>query len=97
MNGEPVVLLKGADYEEALLLAALLAALVRARPAFHRTAAFFATRFSPAWVAAVAGRLAASVWLGFFAFRHVEYALDQELDVPLRRFFAVRASERAAP
>ena len=69
-------LLKGGDFEEALLLAALLAALVRARPAFHRTAAFFATRFSPAWVAAVAGALAASVWLGLFAFRHVEYAHD---------------------
>jgi uncharacterized protein (DUF58 family) len=29
--------------------------------------------------------------------RHVEYVLDQDLDAPLRRFFAVRASERAAP
>jgi phosphatidylglycerol lysyltransferase len=69
-------LLKGGDFEEALLLAALLAALVRARPAFTRQAAFFATRFSPAWVAAVAGAIAASVWLGLFAFRHVEYAHD---------------------
>lgn len=91
-------LLKGGDFEEALLLAALLAALVRARPAFHRNAAFFATRFSPAWAAAVAGALAASVWLGLFAFRHVEYAHDLwwqfELDGEASRF--LRGSVGAA-
>jgi phosphatidylglycerol lysyltransferase len=91
-------LLKGGDYEEALLLAALLAALVRARPAFHRTAAFFATRFSPAWVAAVASALAASIWLGLFAFRHVEYAHDLwwqfALDAEASRF--LRGSVGAA-
>jgi phosphatidylglycerol lysyltransferase len=69
-------LLKGADFEEALLLTGLLVVLLRARPAFARRAAFFSTRFSPPWVAAVAGGLAASVWLGLFAFRHVEYAHD---------------------
>jgi phosphatidylglycerol lysyltransferase len=91
-------LLKGGDYEEALLLGALLAALVRARPAFQRHAAFFATRFSPAWVAAVAGAIAASVWLGFFAFRHVEYGHDLwwqfALDAEASRF--LRGSVGAA-
>ena len=91
-------LLKGGDYEEALLLAALLAALVRARPAFNRSAAFFATRFSPAWGAAVVGALAASVWLGLFAFRHVEYAHDLwwqfALDAEASRF--LRGSVGAA-
>ena len=67
-------LLKGADYEEAIVLGMLLLVLRRARPAFDRKAALFATRFSPAWMAAVAAAFAASVWLGLFAFKHVEYS-----------------------
>ena len=69
-------LMKGFDYEEALLLIALTAVLRLSRPAFNRRAAFFATRFSAAWIAAVAAALVASVWLGLFAFKHVEYSHD---------------------
>ena len=47
-----------------------------ARPPFNRKAAFFARRFSTAWIAAVAAALVASVWLGLFAFKHVEYSQD---------------------
>jgi phosphatidylglycerol lysyltransferase len=67
-------LLKGADYEEALLLALLVAALWLAREKFDRRAALVATRFSPAWVIATLSVVLASVVLGFFSFRHVEYA-----------------------
>jgi len=91
-------LLKGGDYEEALLLLALLLILLRARPAFSRTTAFFATRFSPAWMSAVVAVVAASVWLGLFAFKHVEYAHDLwwqfELDGEASRF--LRGSFSAA-
>ena len=66
-------LFKGVDYEEAIVLGLLLLMLRRARPMFDRKAALFATRFSPAWMAAVVAALAASVWLGLFAFKHVEY------------------------
>ena len=69
-------LLKGGDYEEAAVLALFLLVLRRVRPAFNRKAALFATRFSPAWIAAVVGALLASVWLTLFAFKHVEYATD---------------------
>jgi phosphatidylglycerol lysyltransferase len=69
-------LLKGGGYVEALYLAAFLLLLHRARPAFDRKAAFFATRFSPPWIAAVVAAVAASVWLGLFAFKHVEYSAD---------------------
>jgi len=69
-------LLKGFDYEEALLLIGLVVVLRLARPAFNRKAAFFATRFSTPWIAAVAAALGASVWLGLFAFKHVEYSQD---------------------
>jgi phosphatidylglycerol lysyltransferase len=67
-------LLKGVDYEEAALLLGVLALLRRARPAFNRRAAFFDTRFSPLWTACVVGALAASVWLGLFAYQHVNYS-----------------------
>ena len=91
-------LLKGGDYEEAAALAVLLLVLRRARPAFDRKAAFFATRFSPAWIAAVAAALAASAWLGLFAFKHVEYSHDLwwqfELDAEASRF--LRGSVAAA-
>ena len=67
-------LLKGFDFEEATVLFVLLVALWRARPAFDRKAAFFDTRFSAGWVAALAGAIGSSVWLGFFAFKHVNYS-----------------------
>lgn len=67
-------LLKGIDYEEAAILAFVLAVLVPARSAFDRRAALFDTRFSPTWIAALAAALGASVWLGFFAFKHVDYS-----------------------
>jgi phosphatidylglycerol lysyltransferase len=69
-------LLKGFDVEEALLLLGVLLILRRARPAFDRRAAFFETRFSPGWIAAVAGTLGASAWLARFAFDHVDLAAD---------------------
>jgi phosphatidylglycerol lysyltransferase len=67
-------LLKGADYEEAALLALLLAALAASRPAFDRRADFWAARFSPGWTFGLVGVVGAAVWLGFFAFKHVEYS-----------------------
>ncbi|MGE0815398.1 MAG: bifunctional lysylphosphatidylglycerol flippase/synthetase MprF [Vicinamibacterales bacterium] len=69
-------LLKGVDYEEALLLLAVLLALLRMRRAFDRRAAAVDLRFSGAWLVAVVGTLAASWWLGVFAFKHVDYAND---------------------
>ena len=67
-------LLKGADYEEAMILAFVLIVLWRARPAFDRRAAFLDTRFTAGWIVAIVGAIGASVWLGFFAFKHVAYS-----------------------
>ena len=72
--GMAASLLKGFDYEEATLLLLVLLIVRRARPAFDRKAAFFEARFSGAWLAALAGAVGASVWLGFFAFKHVDYS-----------------------
>jgi phosphatidylglycerol lysyltransferase len=85
-------LLKGADYEEAFLLAGLLVALIVSRPAFDRKADFWDARFSPGWIFGLVSVVAAAVWLGFFAFEHVEYsdemwwrfALNQEAPRALR-------------
>ena len=96
--GMTASLLKGFDYEEAALLLVVLLALHRARPAFDRRPAFFDTRFSTSWMAALAGALAASVWLGLFAFKHVDYSQELwwqfELHGEASRF--LRASVGAA-
>lgn len=66
--------LKGFDYEEAAILVVVLIALWRSRSAFYRRAAFLDTRFSAGWTTAVIGAIGASVWLGLFAFKHVQYS-----------------------
>jgi phosphatidylglycerol lysyltransferase len=67
-------LLKGFDYEEAIILAIMLGALWPCRPYFSRRASLVGERFSPGWIAAIAGVLLGSIWLGLFAYKHVEYA-----------------------
>ena len=67
-------LLKAFDYEEALILSAVAAALWASRRQFYRPAALFSERFTPEWTVAVLAACAGSVLVGFFAFRHVEYA-----------------------
>ena len=69
-------LLKGFDYEEAAVTGVAFLMLYGGRAAFVRRAAFFETRFSAPWTAAVLGAVLASVWLGLFAFAHVEYSQD---------------------
>jgi phosphatidylglycerol lysyltransferase len=72
--GIVVSLLKAADYEVALVLTLVLLVLWRARPAFDRRARFFDTRFSAGWIPAIVGAVGASIWIGSFAFKHVEYS-----------------------
>jgi phosphatidylglycerol lysyltransferase len=67
-------LLKGIDYEEALFLGSLLGALWASRRVFDRAGDFWAARFSPGWFLSVVAVVGASIWLGFFAYRHVEYS-----------------------
>jgi phosphatidylglycerol lysyltransferase len=91
-------LLKGADYEEALVLGLLLIVVARARPAFDRKAALYETQFSAEWLVAVVAALGASVWLGLFAFGHVQYTNELwwqfELNQEAARF--LRSSVGAA-
>src|SRR5262245_29530423 len=69
-------LLKGVDYEEALFLAVMLAALLPARRHFYRRSSLIGERFTLSWVAAVLVALLGSIWLGVFSHKHVEYGSE---------------------
>lgn len=66
-------LLKGFDYEEAIILALILAVLLPCRRFFFRRASLLSEGFTHGWLAAIAVVLVSSVGLGIFSFRHVEY------------------------
>lgn len=68
-----VSLLKGIDYEEAIVSGLALAALLSARSHFDRRASFFHEPLSAPWVAAIGTVLVAALWLGLFAYRQVPY------------------------
>lgn len=67
-------LLKGVDYEEAILLAVLLASLLPSRRHFYRRASLFGELFSPGWSITIGVVLACSIWLLFFSYQHVSYS-----------------------
>lgn len=69
-------ILKGVDYEEAVLLTIVLIVLTLGRTAFYRPTSILHQRFTPIWVVSVVGVILASVWTGFLAYRHVEYSHD---------------------
>ena len=69
-------LLKGGDYEEAALLGLLACALLASRKRFDRKAALFDTPLSGSWFVGTGAVVAASIFLGTFAFRHVDYSHD---------------------
>jgi phosphatidylglycerol lysyltransferase len=75
-GGIAASLLKGLDWEEALVLAAVLAILLPFRRAFYRRSALTAEPLEPEWILAIVAVVGASVWLGFFSYRHVEYSTD---------------------
>jgi phosphatidylglycerol lysyltransferase len=74
--GAALSLVKGLDWEEALLLTALLAALLPFRREFYRRSSLLGERLGAGWTVAVAAILGASIWIGFFSYRHVDYSHD---------------------
>lgn len=67
---------KGGDFEEAIILAVMLFALVASRSHFYRKASLLNEGFGPGWVAAIILVLISFAWLGFFSYKHVEYSGD---------------------
>lgn len=76
LTGAVFSLVKGFDYEEAIILLAMAGALQLARPAFYRRTALTAAFGSPSLIAAIGTCVALSMWIGFFAYRHVDYQND---------------------
>lgn len=68
-------LLKGLDWEEALVLAAVAALLIPCRPAFSRRSRLVEP-LRPGWLLLLIVAVVAALWLGFFAYRDVAYADD---------------------
>lgn len=72
--GIAAALLRGLDWEEALILTTVLALLLPCRAAFHRRAALISEPFTPSWVAALIVVLGVTAWIGMLAYRHVDYS-----------------------
>ncbi|SON53565.1 Phosphatidylglycerol lysyltransferase [Hartmannibacter diazotrophicus] len=64
---------KGLDWEEALVLTLTCAVLLVFRRAFYRRPREGAFHLSPRWLVMVTVTVAAITWLGFFAYREVDY------------------------
>lgn len=73
LGGALFAVLKGFDYEEAILLVLIAAVLAPCRGAFTRKSSLLREALSPIWIAAIVGVLIGAGWLGFFAYRNTAY------------------------
>jgi len=69
-------LAKGLDWEEALVLAAMAAALAPCRKYFYRRSSLVAQSFSASWLAGIAVILIGTGFVVLLAYRHVDYSHD---------------------
>jgi phosphatidylglycerol lysyltransferase len=68
--------LKGANWEESLILAVVLVMMLPTRRRFTREAALLAMPFTARWWSVLALALGGATWLGFFAYQHVQYSSE---------------------
>lgn len=76
VGGVVFSLLKGFDYEEALLQFVILGVLQYSRPSFYRRGGLAAEPLGSRWLAAAAAAVALSAWAGFFAYARTPYGND---------------------
>ncbi len=76
LAGVLVSLLKGFDYEEALILSVMLLVLIPSHRHFYRKSSLLNQPFTPMWILSIFIALCCTVWLGFFSFKHVQYAKE---------------------
>ncbi|MGZ4995119.1 MAG: bifunctional lysylphosphatidylglycerol flippase/synthetase MprF, partial [Methylobacter sp.] len=69
-----VSLLKGFDWREASVLLMILMLMLPTRSHFQRRSSLLHMSISISWLATIVMVLAGAIWLGFFAYRDVEYA-----------------------
>jgi phosphatidylglycerol lysyltransferase len=69
-------LFKGFDWHEALALSVILLLMLPTRSYFQRRSSLLRMSFSKSWLATITMVLAGSIWLGFFAYRDIEYSHD---------------------
>lgn len=74
--GVMLSLFKGFDWQEASFLLLMFLMFLPTRRFFYRRSSLLQVSFTPGWLMWVAILLAGSTWLGFFAYKHVEYAHD---------------------
>jgi len=72
--GVVFALLKGLEYEEAIVLSIMLLALLGCRRQFYIKASITSERFTPEWIVLIAVALLCSIWIGFFSYKHVAYS-----------------------
>ena len=72
--GIVVSLLKGGDYEEATILAVMLAALLPSRREFYRKSSLLNQPLTAGWGTSIILILICTVWLVFFSYKHIEYS-----------------------
>jgi phosphatidylglycerol lysyltransferase len=75
-SGAAFSLLKGLDYEEAGILSCMFLLLLPCRKYFYRKASLFSESFNQGWITAIMVILAASLWIGLFSYKHIEYSGD---------------------
>jgi len=66
-------LIKGIDYEEALICFAIAGLLQWTSPAFYRRTALTGQMLSRSWLVCVTAVVGVSLWIGFFSNKHVAY------------------------
>ena len=75
-GGMVFCLLKGFDYEEAIALGLMLLAFLPCRNHFYRRASLFEERFTLEWGGAIILAVLSTLWLGFFAYKHLEFSRE---------------------
>ncbi|MCU6455335.1 bifunctional lysylphosphatidylglycerol flippase/synthetase MprF [Sphingomonas sp. A2-49] len=76
VGGAVFSLLKGLDYEEALLQLLVAAVLQYCRASFYREGGILTDRPRWPWLVAAAAALALSIWAGFFSYKRTPYSDD---------------------
>jgi len=75
-GGTVFSLLKGFDWEEAIVLMIFLGALLPFKAKFHRHAGIWTRRFSLEWWGLLVSIIGLAIWFGFYSYRHVAYGHD---------------------